>query len=388
MKTRTPAGFWSLWTTVALDLLGFGVIIPLLPLYADGFDASPATIGFLLAAYSLAQFVMAPIWGRLSDKVGRKPVLLVTLAGSGVGSLILALAGSIPMLFFGRILDGASGASVAVARASIADIASEADRPRLMGLLGAAFGFGFVFGPVIGSLAVLGGPRLPFVVTAVLAVANFISTLIRLPETRGATAVVTSTGAQKVQVSGLVKRLLLITFVGLVAFSGFEAVFALFAVDRLATSPSVVALLFTFVGVVLTVTQAALIAPLSRRLGESGLIRFGLAVNVAAFVVLTMAHSIPTLGAALAALAFGQGLLTPALSSALAGAVEEHRSGAVLGLQHSAGGLARVVGPAMGGVLYGISQSVPFALAAVLGILALALAPRGTPLPVESHVPS
>ncbi|MCL1599654.1 MAG: MFS transporter, partial [Actinomycetia bacterium] len=161
-KKSVPRGFWTVWTSVALDLLGFGIIIPILPLYASDFGASPFVIGLLLASYSLAQFIFSPIWGRVSDKAGRKPVLVVTLVGSAIGSLVLGLAGSILVLFVGRIIDGISGASVAVARAVVADTADEKDRPRLMGYLGAAFGIGFVLGPALGGLAGLFGPRVPF----------------------------------------------------------------------------------------------------------------------------------------------------------------------------------------------------------------------------------
>ncbi|MDH3249670.1 MAG: MFS transporter, partial [Acidimicrobiia bacterium] len=190
---RTPAGFWAVWTTVAMDLLGFGIIIPLLPLYADSFGASPTTIGVLFASYSLAQFVLSPVWGRISDRVGRKPVLVVTIIGSAVGSLVLGLAGSLIVLFVGRIIDGASGASVAVARATVADVATPEQRPRLMGLLGAAFGFGFVIGPVVGSLAALGGPAVPFFLAAAISALNAVATWIRVPET----SVVAEAGAAR-----------------------------------------------------------------------------------------------------------------------------------------------------------------------------------------------
>src|SRR6476661_5146097 len=177
-----PAGFGTIWTSVAIDLVGFGIVFPLLPLYAERFDASPTTIGALLASFSVAQLLFAPLWGRLSDRIGRKPVLVLSLAGTAAGSLLTGLAGSLPLLFLGRIVDGVSGASVSVAHASVADVAPPDERPRLFGLLGAAFGVGFVAGPAIGGLAALGGRRLPFLLAAAVAGVNAVAAIRRLPE--------------------------------------------------------------------------------------------------------------------------------------------------------------------------------------------------------------
>ena len=179
-----PDGFGTIWSAVALDLVGFGIVLPILPLYAERFDASPATIGLLVASFSLAQFVFSPIWGRVSDRVGRKPVLVLSLFGTAVGSLLTGLAGSLWLLFAARILDGISGASVSVAQAAVTDLAPPSQRPRLLGLLGAAFGLGFVAGPAIGALAALGGPHVPFLVAAALAFVNAVVAAFRLTETR------------------------------------------------------------------------------------------------------------------------------------------------------------------------------------------------------------
>src|SRR5262245_44592019 len=182
-RTRFPAGFGALWGCVLLDLIGFGIVLPILPLWAERFGARPGTIGALVATYSAFQLVCAPFWGRLSDRVGRKPVLVVSLLGTAAGSLLTGLASSLALLFVGRAIDGMSGASVAVAQAAVADLAEPAERPRLLGLVGAAFGLGFVAGPALGALAALGGPRLPFLVAAGLAACNTIVAVTRLPET-------------------------------------------------------------------------------------------------------------------------------------------------------------------------------------------------------------
>src|SRR5438270_5773618 len=148
-RSSLPAGFGTIWTTVALDLVGFGIVLPILPLYARRYHATPATAGVLVAAFSLAQFIGSPLWGRASDRIGRKPILIVSLVGTALGSLLTGLAGGLPLLFAGRLIDGASGGSVSVAQAAVADLAEPSQRARLLGLLGAAFGLGFVLGPAI-----------------------------------------------------------------------------------------------------------------------------------------------------------------------------------------------------------------------------------------------
>lgn len=377
-ERRTPEGFWAVWTAVAMDLLGFGIIIPLLPLYADSFGATATTIGILFASYSLAQFVLSPVWGRISDRVGRKPVLVVTIVGSAIGSLTLGLAGSLTVLFIGRIIDGASGASVAVARAAVADVATPEQRPRLMGLLGAAFGFGFVIGPVVGSLAALGGPEIPFFLAAAISAANAIATWIRVPESRVVTAAGASSGSIR-DLSGTVGRLVVLTFVGITAFGAFEATFSLLAEVRLGLGEAEIGFVFAGLGVLLVATQGGLIGPATRLVGERQLIRVGLVLNVVGFLMLSTAESWALLIPGLAILALGQGFITPALASAIAGSAEPGRSGAALGVQQSAGGLARVVGPAMGGALFAIELAVPYVVAAGLTLAALPIVPgRGS----------
>ena len=154
-RPKAPRGFGVIWATVALDMVGFGILLPVLPLYAEDFGASPATAAALIAVFSAAQMVAAPFWGRLSDRIGRRTVLVAALVGSCLGSLVTGLAGALWVLFAGRVLDGFSGSSYAVGQAAVADLAKPEDRPRLMGMLAAAFGVGFVAGPLIGSIASL-----------------------------------------------------------------------------------------------------------------------------------------------------------------------------------------------------------------------------------------
>jgi len=172
-------------TTVFIDLVGFGIVMPVLPFYAEGtrFNATPRTVGLLFASYSIMQLIFAPILGSLSDKYGRRPVLLISIIGTGIGFLLLGFATTLAMLFAGRILDGITGGNIATAQAYIADVTAKEDRASAMGLIGAAFGVGFVFGPVIGGVLSRWGIHVPFLFAACLCFVNAILLYFRLPET-------------------------------------------------------------------------------------------------------------------------------------------------------------------------------------------------------------
>jgi MFS transporter, DHA1 family, tetracycline resistance protein len=431
-----PPGFGIIWTTVAIDLVGFGIVLPILPQYAHRFGASATTTGLLVASYSLAQFALAPVWGRLSDRVGRKPVLIIALFGTAIGSLLTGLAGALPLLFVGRLIDGGSGGSVSVAQAAVADVAAPRDRARLMGLLGAAFGVGFVAGPAIVAVGALAGPRVPFYVAAAIAGINALVAIRRLPEThgpraagrpvapppgpsaaaadlvddpsllaaelelagtldgpqpgtpfdRGAAASGDSVGGPddvgdrpagligRIDKQALI-RLLVVSFVGMVAFSGFESTFALLTEDRFGLKEAGTGAIFTVIGLALVAVQVGVIGRVNERLGESGTLRVGLAANAAGLALLAVDGGWATLVPALALLVLGQGLITPTLSSAIAGRAARAR-GAWLGWQQSVAALARVAGPVLAGILFTqIGVGAPYVVGAVLVVGALTCVP-------------
>ena len=376
-----PPGFGTIWTSVALDLVGFGIVLPLLPQYAERFHASPATVGALFASFSVAQLLCAPVWGRLSDRVGRKPLLVLSLAGTAAGSLLTGLAGSLPLLFAGRVVDGVSGASVSVAHAAAADLAPPGQRARMFGLLGAAFGVGFVAGPTIGALAALGDARLPFFLAAAIATVNAIVALRRLPETRPEVNLLRIPQQSDRGTTG-VSGLLGIAFASLVAFSAFETTFGLFGERRLGFRLSSTGAAFAAVGLVLALVQSTLVHPAVGRFGEAGTLRLGLAINAAGLALLAVVHSYWMLVPALLALVVGQGLAAPSLTAAFAGRARAERRGGALGVQQSANGLARVVGPVTGGVLFQrVGLSSPYvAGAVVMAVCAIALRPVRAPV--------
>ena len=314
----------------------------MLPLYAERFGASGLTVGLLFASFSLAQFVCAPLLGRLSDRIGRKPVHLLSLFGTALGSFITAAAGSLFVLFIGRVLDGASGASVSVAQGTVADMAEPADRPRLLGMLGAAFGVGFVVGPAIGSLAALGGTRLPFIVAGGIALVNGLVAIVRLPETRPSDARTAVPAHEPVSHprSAVLVRLALVGFLATCAFSGFEATFSLFADRRFGLTEAGVAAVFVGIGVVLVAVQGGIVGRVSVRLGPSRTLRSALAANLVGMVLLALATSWWVLVPALACLTVGQGLAIPSLTAMVVDRAPGDRRGEALGFQQSASALA------------------------------------------------
>ena len=386
-----PPGFGVLWGTVAVDLVGFGIVVPLLPLYARRLGAGPEAIGLLLAAYSAAQLLCAPLLGRLSDRVGRKPVLVVALAGTAAASVLTGMAGSLWLLFVARVLDGASGGSVAVAQAAATDVVGRHDRARVLGLLGAAYGVGFVLGPAIGGLAALGSARLPFFVAGAIAGANALAALRRLPETHPRAAPVSSAplvpGDRRAPGEGggagalrriAVPAALTVLVVG--AFSAFEATFPLFGHHRLGFGLAATGAVFAGVGVVSAGVQGLLVRPLVHRFGDAAALRAGLACEAVGLALLSGVHTRAALVAPLVLVTAGQGLCTPTLAALVAGRVGDADRGGALGAQQGGAALARIVGPALGGACYGLLGAGAPLLGGGLvvgGALALSLVLRG-----------
>lgn len=364
---------------MAIDLVGWGIVLPILPLYAEEFTDSPALIGLLVASFSVMQLLFAPLLGRLSDRVGRKPVIVVSLVGTAVGYLVMGLAGSLAVLFAGRIIDGISGGSISAASAAVADMARPEERARLLGLLSAAFGIGFVAGPAIGGLAALGGDHVPFFVAAAIAGINALVAVRRLPETRVSGD---PTPVEEIEIGAQrgVRRLVSVAFVAMIGFTAFEATFALLVDRRFGLGLAGTSAVFVGIGLGLALVQGGAVRPVVARLGEQATVRAGLALDVSGFLLLAAATSWAVLVAGLALVVAGQGLVSPALTSLVAEAAGHRRRGALLGMQQSANALARVVGPVAGGALFGWATGAPYVLAAVLaGASAAALPGRFGP---------
>ena len=372
-----PRGFWVIWSTVALDMIGFGIVAPILGRYADRFGASGFQVGLLFASFSLAQMIFAPILGRWSDRVGRKPVIVISLFGTALGSFITGAAGALWVLFAGRLIDGASGASVSVAQSAITDLATKEQRARMLGMLGMAFGVGFVFGPAIGGLAALGGPHIPFYVAGTLALINAVAAIIRLQETRVPNKTAPTT---RVHVPFRKRRygaLAGVGFFSMLAFSGFEATFSLFGGARFNLTEASTAVVFLGVGVVMSAVQGSLIGPLTSRFGSLQLLRNGLVLVSIGLLFLGAAVIWPTMIVALLFMVVGAGISNPSLTALVADSAHEDRRGEALGIQQSASALARVIGPPLAGLAFDhVGIGAPFTFGALIYVLAIGIAFR------------
>jgi multidrug resistance protein len=383
----TPLGL--VFTTVLIDLIGFGIVIPIVPLYAQQFGASAVQIGLLTGSYALMQLIFAPIWGRVSDRYGRRPVILGSLVGSSVAWLMFGFAGALWVLFVARILDGISGASYAAAQAYVADITTDEDRVRGMGLIGAAFGLGFIIGPGIGGALGAIDPRLPFIAAAVVAMANFVIAWKRLPETRPRGS---HTGAAQSRWSALgqavasrdIGPLIWISFIASLGFVGMESVFALYGNHKFGFGLAQTGLIFMFIGLFAAIVQGGLAHRLTARMGEWPVLRTGLWLTAASLILLGLVDQVWALLPVLALLALGSGLTFPTLSALVSQRAPDAAQGGTLGVLASAGGLARLLAPIGATVLFqAVGISSPLIIGGLLfvlcGVMAASRLVRATP---------
>ncbi len=359
-----------IFTTVFIDLVGFGIVIPVLPFYAEGtaFNATPRTVGLLFASYSIMQLIFSPILGGLSDKHGRRPVLLLSIIGTGIGFLVLGLATTVWMLFIGRILDGITGGNISTAQAYIADVTTEENRAKGMGLIGAAFGLGFIFGPAIGGILSHWGIHVPFFFAAALCFANAMLLFFTLPETVTADHPAKHSAAGGRSLGHIVASLkqpklafvLVIYFLFIVAFSIMTTSFSLYTMFRFGYDAQHTGYLFAYVGLIAVVIQGGLIGRLVKRFGEIPLVIFGaLCFAISLFAVPFVGPAAGGLGALLiggGVFSMGNSLATPALTSLASKSVGAAEQGVVLGVTQSTASLARAVGPSLTALL--ISSSI------------------------------
>ena len=385
-----------IFVTVFIDLLGFGIVLPLLPYYARQFHASGVAAGALIAVYSAMQFICAPLWGRLSDRIGRRPVILVSLAGSTLSYLLFAAADGIGLLFVSRILAGVAGANIPVAQAFIADITSERDRARGMGMIGAAFGLGFVFGPVIGGLLAHYGHHAPGLAATAICGLNLIAAFWRLPESLAPAQRHRTPAAHPwAQLRDAFRRprlaMLLFLFAAAVfSFATMETTLSLLCATAYGMSPSAIYWLFGYMGLMTSLMQGGLIGRLSQRVDEAYLVVAGTALLALGLGATPFTPPVGPLLLALAAIAFGQGLTSPVLSSLISKTSQRQEHGGVLGISQSVGSLARILGPMWGGMLFDLAGPAgPYvttaALMAVALLVALAL-PHQAPAALEPGV--
>ncbi|MDB4967700.1 MAG: major facilitator superfamily 1 [Myxococcales bacterium] len=385
-----------IFLTVLLDLLGFGIVIPILPLYAEKLHATDFETGILLASYSVMQLIFSPVWGRLSDRAGRRPILLLSIFGSCASQLGYALAPTFWWLVVARAFAGVCGANITAAQAYIADVTDESKRAAGMGMLGAAMGLGFVFGPAVGGFLSQRSANLPFFVAAGLAGFNFISAVIILKEPRTAAQ---RTRARTLTWAGLVRTastprlltLMLLFFVVTFGFANLEATFSLYLERRFQYGRREASYMFTYIGVLMVIVQGGLVRRLVPRFGEKRLIVIGTLLMGVGFLMQYGADNVKMLLVALAVTATGNGLNTPSLSSLISRAASGDHQGGVLGVSQAMGALARVVGPLIGTWTLHYGMTFPYLTGGVTMIVACLFAsafvrqpPEPAPVPAAT----
>ncbi len=360
--------------TVLLDLLGFGIVIPLLAFYAQTFDAGPVAVGLLMACYSLAQFLFAPLWGAISDRVGRRPVMLISIAATALCLAGFASASSLWMLFLFRSLHGMATANISTAQACVADLTTLENRAKGMGMIGAAFGIGFTVGPFVGGELSQFGLSFPIWVAAGLSAFNFVLALIMLPETRRTDSEqrhrpVSPTAFLTVMRHPVVGLCVTLTFLNTLAFALMESMFNVFAEDAWGLNAQAVGRMFGVSGLITVIVQGGLIGRLVGRYGEARLLPAGVAILAVGLLLLPFSPPVGAMMATFSVISIGQSISNPSLQSLISRGTRPEEQGFVLGTNQSLSALGRVVGPAMAGPLYQlISPRAPFLTSA--GILA------------------
>jgi DHA1 family tetracycline resistance protein-like MFS transporter len=374
---------FNIFLIVFIDLLGFGIILPLLPFYAEEFGASPATIGLLVAVYPAMQMIGAPILGRLSDRYGRRPVLLVSILGSAIGYLMLGFADSLLLIFLSRVVDGLTGGNISVAQAYITDITDEKNRARGLGLIGAAFGLGFIFGPAVGGALSAYGFAAPAFAAAGLAFINWLGVLLWLPESLPVGARIeraAQPGRASFNLASLRKSLrrprvgpLYTVRLGVgLAFNTFQTIFPLYALTRLGLNAQETGFVLAYVGVLVVLVQGVIIGPLTRRYRERILIIFSIVLSFAGLLGWALSASVLALLVVMVPIAFGAGIFNTVINSAISKAVYPEEVGGALGLSSSLDSLTRVISPAASGFLLGrFGASVPGIVGAAILLLLL-----------------
>ena len=378
--------------TVFIDMLGLGLLIPVIPFIVRQFSESALTVGLLSMSFALFQFFAAPILGKLSDRHGRRPLLLYSLFGSAIGYALFGVAHSLALLFVARIVDGISGGNVSIAQAYIADVTEPKNRSRNFGMLGAAFGLGFIIGPAIGgTLSHFWGLSAPAFFAAGLALANTVLGFFVLPETRPVEkrTRVPMTFASLNPISGVIRGMrhehlgpiFLAIFAFNVAFSGLQSNFSLFTLARFGWGPSENAALFSVIGIVSAITQAIIVRKLVKVYRDQSIAIIGLSVQAVAYIGTAFVPAAWMIFAVCAVMSFGVGITSPTIQGIVSNSVSDQDQGMMLGTTQSVTALTRIVGPLWAGFSFDwLDPGAPYwsgaIMIAIAAMLVISARPR------------
>lgn len=366
-----PRGFGALFLTLFVDLLGFGIVVPILPFVIEQQGGGGQTLGVILGTYSLMQFLCAPFWGRLSDRVGRRPVLLVSIAGNALSMALMAAFPTFWGLFVGRMLGGVCAANISTAYAYVADVTDASNRSKGMGVLGAGFALGFTLGPAIGGIATKWGFSTPMVIAAGLACVNFVVTYFRLPEPgrRSGTQLKPGLRSMFEVLKGAPTATMGIAmfFFFTIAVSQMEVGFSLHLIREFHWNAEEAGYLAAGTGILMAGVQGGLVGRLARAFGEARAMLGGLLMTGVGFWFMARAAGLPGILAAVGFIAIGRGVAQTTLSSLVSLGAPESRVGLILGFFQSAGSLGRIVGPPIAGTLFDrMGPEAPFYFAALV----------------------
>ncbi|MFJ7680443.1 MFS transporter [Peribacillus sp. NPDC097198] len=365
-----------LFLVMFLVMVGFGIIIPVMPFLAEKVGGSPTELGLLMAVYSFMQLIFAPMWGRISDRIGRKPVMMIGIAGLAVSFFIMASADSLLVLFIARIIGGAlSSANMPTAMAYVADITTPEERGKGMGIIGAATGLGFIFGPAIGGIFSETSLNMPFYIAGISSIITLILVMILLKESLTEEKRSHRT-EEKVSMwksfKGPMSVLFILQLIITLSMAGLETTFAYFAAQKADISLVQLGYIFMIMGFGSAIVQGGLIGPMTKKFGEGNVIRIGIVVSAIGFVLILFSTNFWTSAIFLTIFGLGNGVIRPAIS-ALVTKSSTSGHGGVTGLLSSFDSFGRIAGPPIGGWLFSIYIGLPFISGAILSLFALVL---------------
>ncbi|WHY64612.1 MFS transporter [Neobacillus sp. SuZ13] len=363
-----------LFIVMFLVMVGFGIIIPVLPFYAEEIGANPTELGLLMAVYSLMQLIFAPMWGQVSDRIGRKPVMMIGIAGLGISFLIQALSTELWMLFAARIIGGIlSSANMPTAMAYVADITTEENRGKGMGIIGAATGLGFVFGPAIGGIFSKFSLNMPFYLACGSSFITLILVFLLLKESKQKNEAVTKKKPSFWKaLSGAVSVLYLVQLLISLSLSGLEATFAYFAAKKADLDATQLGYIFMIMGFGSAIVQGGLVGRLTKKHGERMVIQSGIIVSALGFVLILLVNSFATAALFLTIFGLGNGVIRPSVSSLIT-KTSSAGYGSSTGLLSSFDSLGRIIGPPLGGWLFSLAIGLPYISGAIISVAAFIL---------------
>jgi len=376
MMSETKKALPILFIVMFLVMVGFGIIIPVLPFYAENVGATPTQLGLLMAVYSLMQLIFAPMWGRISDKIGRKPVIMIGIFGLSVSFFLMGFSSQLWMLFAARIIGGfLSSANMPTVMAYVADITTPEDRGKGMGIVGAAVGLGFVFGPAIGGIFSKFSLNTPFYIAGTSSLITFFLVWILLQESLKKEQR-SQTNSEKESLwkafNGSISILFILQLFISLSLSGLEATFAYYAAKKAGLGTVTLGYLFMIMGLAGAIVQGGLVGRMTKKYGEGFVIQVGIIISAIGFALILLVNNFATAALFLTIFGIGNGVIRPSISALLT-KKSTSGHGSATGLLSSFDSLGRIAGPPLGGLLFSIAIGLPYISGIILSIIALLL---------------